>query len=266
MPRSCSTPTTARSSCPTPAGRRYRAIVAIGEIAEQLQPRDRSSSRRRHHRQPRAERPRRVHQRHRARTRAALQIPGTPKTEDERLMVAPLLAGQGREGRDGGLAHRRPAVRRQRARVPRSGLSLQATVAIENARLFAESQQRAAELDTDQHGLAAARRASSSSATLLELVGEQMRTRVQRRHRLRGAARPANRHDPLPVPVRRVGVQAAQARRGPHQQDHRDRQAADPQQRGRPAQRRTLGAQRHRPAGAARTSACRSSWAARARA
>ncbi len=55
------------------------------------------------------------------------------------------------------------------------GLSLQATVAIENARLFAESQQRAAELATinrvsEQLG------SKLELAELLELVGDQIRT------------------------------------------------------------------------------------------
>ncbi|TMH65280.1 MAG: GAF domain-containing protein, partial [Betaproteobacteria bacterium] len=76
-----------------------------------------------------------------------IQIPGTEKAENERLMVAPLLAGQKVKGA--------MAVWRTGSQPFGDtdleflvGLSLQATVAIENARLFAESQQRAAELAT----------------------------------------------------------------------------------------------------------------------
>ena len=103
-----------------------------------------------------------------------IQISGTDKAENERLMVAPLLAGSKVKGvmavwRTGG--------------VPFSdsdldflvGLSLQATVAIENARLFAESEKRATELATintvsQQLG------SKLELAPLLDLVGEQVRT------------------------------------------------------------------------------------------
>ncbi len=103
-----------------------------------------------------------------------IQITGTDKEENERLMVAPLLAGSKVKGvmavwRTGG--------------VPFSdsdldflvGLSLQATVAIENARLFAESEKRATELATintvsQQLG------GKLELAPLLDLVGEQIRT------------------------------------------------------------------------------------------
>ena len=104
----------------------------------------------------------------------ALQIAGTPKAEDERLMVAPLLAGKTVKGvmavwRTGG----QPFADSDLEFLV--GLSLQATVAIENARLFAESQQRAAELATintvsQQLG------SKLELAELLELVGEQIRT------------------------------------------------------------------------------------------
>ena len=55
------------------------------------------------------------------------------------------------------------------------GLSLQATVAIENARLFAESQQRAAELAT-VNTVSQQLAGKLDLANLLELVGEQIRT------------------------------------------------------------------------------------------
>ena len=54
------------------------------------------------------------------------------------------------------------------------GLSLQATVAIENARLFAESQQRAAELAT-VNKVSQQLAGKLDIAALLELVGEQIR-------------------------------------------------------------------------------------------
>ena len=102
-------------------------------------------------------------------------------------MVAPLKAGDEGEGRDGRLAHGGRAV-------PDSeleflvGLSLQATVAIENARLFAESQQRAAELDT-VNTVSQQLSGKLDVASLLELVGEQVAATLRRRHRVRRAAR-----------------------------------------------------------------------------
>jgi GAF domain-containing protein len=103
----------------------------------------------------------------------ALQIPGTPKEEHERLMVAPLMAGKVVKGamavwRTGG----QPFTDSDLEFLV--GLSLQATVAIEKRRLFAESQQRAAELATinrvsEQLG------SKLELAELLDLVGEQIR-------------------------------------------------------------------------------------------
>src|SRR4030095_5201241 len=76
-----------------------------------------------------------------------VQIAGTDQEDRERLMVAPLLAGKTVKGV--------MAVWRTEAAPSTDsdleflvGLSLQATVAIENARLFAESEKRAAELAT----------------------------------------------------------------------------------------------------------------------
>ena len=89
-------------------------------------------------------------------------------------MVAPLMAGKVVKGvmavwRTGG----QPFTATELEFLV--GLSLQATVAIENARLFAESQQRAAELATinkvsEQLG------SKLELAELLELVGDQIRT------------------------------------------------------------------------------------------
>jgi GAF domain-containing protein/CheY-like chemotaxis protein len=152
-------------------GRTYHAIVAIGDIADVLQDtvveagvgiignlvqsglaefiNDTSSD-------PRG-----------------VQIAGTEKTEHERLMVAPLKAGDAVKGvmavwRTAG----EPFTDSDLAFLV--GLSLQAVVAIENARLFAESQQRAAELDT-VNTVSQQLSGRLDVASLLELVGEQVR-------------------------------------------------------------------------------------------
>ena len=104
----------------------------------------------------------------------AIQIPGTEKEEHERLMVAPLLAGQTVKGvmavwRTAGQPFGDTELEFL------VGLSLQATVAIENARLFAESQQRAAELAT-VNTVSQQLAGKLDLANLLDLVGEQIRT------------------------------------------------------------------------------------------
>ena len=157
---------------PDAGGQTYRAIVAVGDIAPAIQStvievgagiigsvvqRGRAELINDTNADPRV-----------------IQIPGTPKEEHERLMVAPLMAGQTVKGvmavwRMGG----QPFADSELEFLV--GLSLQATVAIENARLFAESQQRAAELatiNTVSEQLAG----KLELATLLELVGEQVRT------------------------------------------------------------------------------------------
>ena len=157
---------------PDAGGQIFRAIVAIGDIADALQSEAIAvgegiigglvQSGRAEYINDTGSDPR------------ALQIPGTPKEEHERLMVAPLMAGKIVKGvmavwRTGG----QPFTASDLEFLV--GLSLQATVAIENARLFAESQQRAAELATIN-------RVSEQLASklelveLLELVGEQIRT------------------------------------------------------------------------------------------
>jgi GAF domain-containing protein/CheY-like chemotaxis protein len=103
----------------------------------------------------------------------AIQIAGTEKKEHERLMVAPLLAGEVVKGamavwRTGG----RPFDDDDLGFLV--GLARQAAVAIENARLFAESERRAAELD-------AVNTVSQQVAgkldldALIEVVGDQVR-------------------------------------------------------------------------------------------
>jgi GAF domain-containing protein/DNA-binding response OmpR family regulator len=158
---------------PDPGGKTYRAIVAIGdEIAEAIQSTvitvgvgiigSLVQSGRAECINDTGSDPRGV------------QIPGTPRQEHERLMVAPLMAGQAVKGvmavwRTAGQPYGDSELDFL------VGLSLQATVAIENARLFAESQQHAAELATintvsQQLG------SNLELSSLIELVGEQIRT------------------------------------------------------------------------------------------
>ena len=102
----------------------------------------------------------------------AVRVAGTQDLELERLMVAPLVAGDTVKGA--------MAVWRSAGRPFHDndlqflvGLSMQAAVAMENARLFAESQQRAAELDTVN---AVSKQLSGrlDVAALIELVGTQI--------------------------------------------------------------------------------------------
>ena len=197
---------------------------------------------------------------HDARARCRSRAP--TQASDERLMVAPLRAGKTVKGA--------MAVWRTAGKPFQDseleflvGLSLAAAVAMENARLFAEAQQRAAELDT-VNTVSQQLAGKLDLSALIELVGEQIRGTVQARHRLRGAARPRHRHDPLPLPARRrQRIEAA--RRRADQQDHRHRPGADSQLRHRPAG-RSAGHAAHRQGGAAPISACRSPWTAAARA
>jgi GAF domain-containing protein/DNA-binding response OmpR family regulator len=107
----------------------------------------------------------------------AIQIPGTGREEHERLMVAPLIAGQTVKGamavwRTGGQPFDDSELQFL------VGLSLQATVAIENARLFAESEERASELatiNTVSQQLAG----ELEPGDLLQRVGEQVRAVFQ---------------------------------------------------------------------------------------
>ncbi len=123
---------------PDADGRHYRAIVALGSLAEQLKATTVEpghgiigsliESGRAELINDTAADPR------------AVQIPGTEKHSDDRLMVVPLLAGESVQGamavwRSGGGAFE-----------PREldflvGLSRQATIALQNARLFDETQE-----------------------------------------------------------------------------------------------------------------------------
>ena len=102
-----------------------------------------------------------------------IPIPGTELTKGERLMVAPLTAGRAVKGamavwRTAGEPYAETDLEFL------VGLSLQASVAIENARLFAESQQRAAELDT-VNTVSQQLAGKLDLDALIELVGEQAR-------------------------------------------------------------------------------------------
>jgi len=105
----------------------------------------------------------------------AVRIAGTADRRDveERLMVVPLMAGDVVKGamsvwRNGG----RPFDNTELEFLV--GLSRQATVAIENARLFAESQQRATELDT-VNTVSQQLSGQIDEQALVELVGEKVR-------------------------------------------------------------------------------------------
>jgi GAF domain-containing protein/CheY-like chemotaxis protein len=156
---------------PDADGQVYRAIVAVGDIAEQIKATTvtpgvgiigtlMKSGRAEFINDTNAD-PR------------TIQIAGTPQVDEERLMVAPLMAGKSVKGA--------MAIWRT-ARSPYSeteleflvGLSLQAAVAIENARLFAESQQRAAELKT-VNTVSQQLAGKLDLAALIGLVGEQIR-------------------------------------------------------------------------------------------
>jgi signal transduction histidine kinase/DNA-binding response OmpR family regulator len=156
---------------PQADGRTYRAIVAIGDIAEVLQNTTIEagvgiignlvqSGRAEFINDTGAD-------------SRGVQIAGTDKSEHERLMVAPLTANDAVKGV--------MAVWRTAAESFTDsdlaflvGLSRQATVAIENARLFAESQQRAAELDT-VNTVSQQLSEKLDVASLLDLVGGEVR-------------------------------------------------------------------------------------------
>ncbi len=103
----------------------------------------------------------------------AVQIAGTDKQDNERLIVAPLKAGDDVKGamavwRTGGQPFSATELEFL------VGLSLQATVAIQNARLFAEAERRAAELATIN---TVSQRLGDQLEVdaLIDLVGDQIR-------------------------------------------------------------------------------------------
>jgi GAF domain-containing protein/CheY-like chemotaxis protein len=103
----------------------------------------------------------------------AVTISGTVNEETERLMVAPLIMGTAVRGamaiwRTGGT----PFDERERGFL--EGLSQQASVAIENARLFAESQKRATELESINEVSGQLARLTDQQQ-MLAVVGDQIR-------------------------------------------------------------------------------------------
>jgi signal transduction histidine kinase/CheY-like chemotaxis protein len=103
----------------------------------------------------------------------AVEIAGTEQATDERLMVAPLRAGKTVKG---AMAVWRVAGKPfQESELEfLVGLSLAAAVAMENARLFADAQQRAAELDT-VNTVSRELAGKLDLSALIELVGDQIR-------------------------------------------------------------------------------------------
>jgi signal transduction histidine kinase/DNA-binding response OmpR family regulator len=148
---------------PDASGQNYRAIVAVGDIAEAIQSTvvepgvgiigSLVQSGRAEFINDTGADPR------------AIQIPGTKKEEDERLMVAPLMAGQTVKGamavwRTGG----QPFLDSELEFLV--GLSLQATVAIENARLFDEARE----------ARALAEAANEAKSSFLATMSHEIRT------------------------------------------------------------------------------------------
>ncbi|MEO6748672.1 MAG: GAF domain-containing protein, partial [Casimicrobiaceae bacterium] len=102
-----------------------------------------------------------------------LEIPGTEPERGERMMVAPLRAGKTVKGalavwRSGGKSFEDADLGFL------AGLSMAAAVAMENARLFAQAQQRAAELDT-VNAVSRELAGKLDLSALIALVGEQIR-------------------------------------------------------------------------------------------
>jgi len=121
---------------PDADGKAYRAIVALGDLAEELRPRP--SNQGAHHRQPDRQRPAGVRHDSAVDPRA-IPIPGTPLQHDERLMVVPLKAGEQVQGamavwRSGGSRFETHEL------AFLEGLSQQAVIALNNARLFDQTQ------------------------------------------------------------------------------------------------------------------------------
>jgi len=102
-----------------------------------------------------------------------IQIEGTENEVDERMMVVPLLAGQAVKG---AMTVWRTGARLfdERELEFLVGLSLQAVVAIENARLFAQAERRATELAT-VNTVSQELAGKLDVDALLALVGDQIR-------------------------------------------------------------------------------------------
>ena len=101
-----------------------------------------------------------------------VQIAGTPLRDDERLMVVPLLAGDEVQGamavwRNGG----QPFEAHELAFL--IGLSRQATVALQNARLFDETRQTLRRLTATSEVLRAIARSPTSTTPVFETIAER---------------------------------------------------------------------------------------------
>jgi signal transduction histidine kinase/DNA-binding response OmpR family regulator/tetratricopeptide (TPR) repeat protein len=103
----------------------------------------------------------------------AVQVEGTGQASDERLMVAPLRAGKAVKGARAVWRNAGKPFGQQELEFL-VGLSLAAAVAMENARLFAQAEQRATELDT-VNTVSQQVAGKLDIAALIELVGEQVR-------------------------------------------------------------------------------------------
>jgi signal transduction histidine kinase/DNA-binding response OmpR family regulator/nitrate/nitrite-specific signal transduction histidine kinase len=148
---------------PDAGGRTHRAIVAVGEIADAIKATEVVSGSGIIGSLLEAGRAEYIND-----TQAdarAIQIPGTDRSENERLMVAPLVAGTVVRGamavwRTGGLPFNDTELEFL------SGLSLQATVAIENARLFHEAREARAQAEA----------ANEAKSSFLATMSHEIRT------------------------------------------------------------------------------------------
>ena len=148
---------------PEPGGASYRAIVAVGTVAEQIRATDITAGAGIIGSIVTAGRPEFVNDTQK--DPRGIQIVGTEREENERLMVAPLVAGTAVKGamavwRTGG----QPFDQSELDFLV--GLSLQAAVAIENARLFHEAQRSAR----------AAEAANEAKSSFLATMSHEIRT------------------------------------------------------------------------------------------
>jgi GAF domain-containing protein len=148
---------------PESGGTSYRAIVAIGTVAEQIRATDISAGAGIIGSIVSAGRPEFVNDTQN--DPRGIQIAGTEREENERLMVAPLIAGTTVKGamavwRTGG----RPFDQSELDFLV--GLSLQAAVAIENARLFHEASEARAQAES----------ANEAKSSFLATMSHEIRT------------------------------------------------------------------------------------------
>ena len=199
-----------------------------------------------HHRQPGAKRPRRVHQRHAA--RPARRADRGHGAGGRRAADGGAAAGRKEgQGRHGGVADVRRAVRRQPARIPGRPVAAGHGRDRERAALRRIGEARDANLRRSTRSRSSSR-ASSTWPPLLDLVGEQIRTVFKADIAYVALYNPQTGIIDFPY-QHGDDLKPLKYRRGPHQQDHPFRQAADHQPRGGPARPRA-GRQGRRQAGA----------------